>query len=83
MRYLAGRTGKQCRERWHNHLNPGIKKGDWTPEEDHIIITMQQTIGNQWAKVCTSLVYCTVCALNYTILISNVNLHVVFPILDY
>ena len=26
---FPGRTGKQCRERWHNHLNPGIKKGDW------------------------------------------------------
>jgi len=22
----AIRTGKQCRERWHNHLNPDIKK---------------------------------------------------------
>jgi hypothetical protein len=29
---LPGRTGKQCRERWHNHLNPGIVKGDWTEE---------------------------------------------------
>ena len=24
--FLPGRSGKQCRERWHNHLNPGIKK---------------------------------------------------------
>ena len=23
---LPGRIGKQCRERWHNHLNPAIKK---------------------------------------------------------
>lgn len=22
---LAGRAGKQCRERWHNHLRPDIK----------------------------------------------------------
>ena len=29
---LSGRTGKQCRERWHNHLDCGIKKGDWTEE---------------------------------------------------
>lgn len=29
---LPGRTGKQCRERWHNHLGQGIKKGDWTDE---------------------------------------------------
>lgn len=49
--HLMERTGKQCRERWHNHLNPGIKKGDWTEEEDRIILKMQKTIGNQWAKI--------------------------------
>jgi len=48
---LPTRTGKQCRERWHNHLGAGIKKGDWTEEEDRIIINMQRTIGNQWAKI--------------------------------
>ena len=29
---LPGRIGKQCRERWFNHLDPDIKKGDWTPD---------------------------------------------------
>jgi hypothetical protein len=24
---VPGRSGKQCRERWHNHLNPDIVKG--------------------------------------------------------
>jgi myb proto-oncogene protein len=28
--YLPQRIGKQCRERWHNHLNPKIKKCNWT-----------------------------------------------------
>ncbi len=31
---LPGRIGKQCRERWHNHLNPQISKDKWTEEED-------------------------------------------------
>ncbi len=35
---LPGRIGKQCRERWHNHLNPDIKKERWTDEEDLAII---------------------------------------------
>ena len=26
------RTGKQCRERWYNHLDPSVKKGEWTAE---------------------------------------------------
>jgi myb proto-oncogene protein len=25
-KHFKGRIGKQCRERWHNHLNPDIKK---------------------------------------------------------
>ena len=24
--FIKGRSGKQCRERWHNHLNPTVKK---------------------------------------------------------
>ena len=29
---MDGRSGKQCRERWHNHLSPHISKNDWTPQ---------------------------------------------------
>ncbi|KAH8380860.1 hypothetical protein KR093_005163, partial [Drosophila rubida] len=50
-RYLNGRIGKQCRERWHNHLNPNIKKTAWTEEEDKIIYNAHIKLGNQWAKI--------------------------------
>lgn len=50
-RHLNGRIGKQCRERWHNHLNPGINKGAWTEKEDRIIYRAHQQLGNQWAKI--------------------------------
>ncbi|XP_037938870.1 myb protein [Teleopsis dalmanni] len=50
-RYLNGRIGKQCRERWHNHLNPIIKKTAWTEQEDRIIFEAHQQYGNQWAKI--------------------------------
>lgn len=50
-RYLNGRIGKQCRERWHNHLNPNIKKTAWTEEEDKIIYQAHIELGNQWAKI--------------------------------
>ncbi|XP_055688024.1 myb protein isoform X7 [Lutzomyia longipalpis] len=50
-RHLKGRIGKQCRERWHNHLNPSIKKTAWTDEEDNIIYQAHQQWGNQWAKI--------------------------------
>ncbi|KAK5647466.1 hypothetical protein RI129_002358 [Pyrocoelia pectoralis] len=50
-RHLKGRIGKQCRERWHNHLNPNIKKTAWTEVEDHIIYQAHKEWGNQWAKI--------------------------------
>lgn len=48
---LPGRIGKQCRERWHNHLNPNINKEKWTNEEDEIIITLHKKLGNKWAEI--------------------------------
>nr|CAD7401193.1 unnamed protein product [Timema cristinae] len=50
-RHLKGRIGKQCRERWHNHLNPNIKKTAWTDDEDSVIYQAHKQWGNQWAKI--------------------------------
>lgn len=36
--YIPQRSGKQCRERWHNHLDPNINKKKWTTHEDMILI---------------------------------------------
>eukprot|EP01103_Thecamoeba_quadrilineata_P008147 TRINITY_DN1791_c0_g2_i2.p1 TRINITY_DN1791_c0_g2~~TRINITY_DN1791_c0_g2_i2.p1 ORF type:complete len:766 (-),score=172.20 TRINITY_DN1791_c0_g2_i2:141-2339(-) len=49
--HLKGRIGKQCRERWHNHLNPSIRKDAWTPEEEKIIIEQHHRLGNRWAEI--------------------------------
>jgi myb proto-oncogene protein len=39
---LPGRIGKQCRERWHNHLDPNIRKEKWSQEEDRLILAMHE-----------------------------------------
>ncbi|XP_076874771.1 transcriptional activator Myb isoform X2 [Brachyhypopomus gauderio] len=50
-KHLKGRIGKQCRERWHNHLNPEVKKTSWTEEEDRIIYQAHEKLGNRWAEI--------------------------------
>lgn len=48
---VDGRTGKQCRERWHNHLNPDINSDPWTESEDDMIMYMYKRIGSKWSTI--------------------------------
>ncbi|KAG8653611.1 transcription factor MYB3R-1 isoform X2 [Manihot esculenta] len=50
-KHLPGRIGKQCRERWHNHLNPEIKRTAWTKEEELTLIDAHKIYGNKWAEI--------------------------------
>jgi hypothetical protein len=46
------RTGKQCRERWYNHLDPKLKKKiPWNEEEDALLLHYQVEYGNSWTKI--------------------------------
>jgi len=48
---LASRSGKQCRERWHNHLDPNINKDVWTEEEEKIMNAAHKELGNKWSEI--------------------------------
>ncbi|GMH39281.1 hypothetical protein BSKO_07179 [Bryopsis sp. KO-2023] len=48
---LATRTGKSCRSRWFNQLDPGVKKEPFTTQEEAIIIEKQAEHGNKWALI--------------------------------
>ena len=48
---LESRNAKQCRERWHNQLNPKVVKTPWLEAEDQVILKMQARIGNRWATI--------------------------------
>ena len=50
-RQLKGRLGKQCRERWYNHLNPDINKAEWTEDEDNVLMEAHEELGNRWAEI--------------------------------
>ena len=49
--HFPNRSGKQCRERYKNHLRTDIKKGGWTLAEDKIIMDMVADYGNAWVKI--------------------------------
>ena len=48
-KYIPGRSGKQVRERWFNILEPSIKKGCWSYEEDLKIYELFAKYGSKWA----------------------------------
>lgn len=48
--YLPGRLGKQCRERWYNHLNPEVRKTGWSKEEEWVLFLLHRKYGNSWSN---------------------------------
>ncbi|KOO22409.1 myb family transcription factor, partial [Chrysochromulina tobinii] len=48
---LPSRIGKQCRERWHNHLSPSVKKESFSEDEDRAIMEAVAAHGTKWAHI--------------------------------
>ena len=51
-KYFPDRIGKQCRERWFNHLNPSVNKTSWSDEEEWILFIQHKRLGNKWSQLC-------------------------------
>ncbi|XP_024970417.1 transcription factor MYB93-like [Cynara cardunculus var. scolymus] len=54
---LAGlkRCGKSCRLRWTNYLRPDIKRGEFSQEEENVILHLHSVLGNKWSTIATRL----------------------------
>ena len=48
---IPQRTAKQCGVRWEHHLDPSIKKGAWSAEEDAILLHQYELLGKKWSKI--------------------------------
>lgn len=48
---ITKRTGKQCRERWYNHLNPSVNKKPWTNDEEEQLFELHKVHGNRWKDI--------------------------------
>ncbi|KDO22087.1 hypothetical protein SPRG_12073 [Saprolegnia parasitica CBS 223.65] len=49
--HLVHRNAKQCRERWHNQLDPTIRHTEWTGAEDRLVLLRQHELGNKWSAI--------------------------------
>lgn len=48
---LKNRNSKQCRERFLNHLKPGINPLPWTTEEDDLLLLLVGKYSSQWKLI--------------------------------
>ncbi|KAE8645759.1 transcription factor MYB10-like [Cucumis sativus] len=49
------RCGKSCRLRWINYLRPDVKRGNYSKEEEQLILQLHQQYGNKWSMIATKL----------------------------
>lgn len=50
-KFMPGRCGRQCRDRFNNYLSEDFRKGPWRPEEDELIVRKYKEIGPHWVEI--------------------------------
>ncbi|KAF5506288.1 Myb-like DNA-binding protein BAS1 [Colletotrichum siamense] len=48
---LQDRTAKDCRKRWFHSLDPSLRKGRWTPQEDQVLLSAYNRLGPAWHDI--------------------------------
>ncbi|KAJ3323007.1 Myblike DNAbinding domain-containing protein [Boothiomyces sp. JEL0866] len=48
---IVGRSGQQCMARYNETLDPSVKKGKWSAEEDELLQNGFQQYGKSWVKL--------------------------------
>lgn len=51
LRHVMLNSGKSCRLRWVNQLDPQIKTTVFTSEEDETLMATHMVFGNQWSHI--------------------------------
>ncbi|CAJ1947648.1 unnamed protein product [Sphenostylis stenocarpa] len=49
--HLPGRSGKSCRLRWFNQLDPRINRKAFSEEEEERLLNAHKVYGNKWAMI--------------------------------
>ncbi|KAK9277902.1 hypothetical protein L1049_027459 [Liquidambar formosana] len=45
------RCGRSCRLRWLNYLRPDLKRGNFSEDEEDLIIRLHALLGNRWSLI--------------------------------
>mmetsp|Transcript_11020 Transcript_11020/g.25921 ORF Transcript_11020/g.25921 Transcript_11020/m.25921 type:complete len:1068 (+) Transcript_11020:132-3335(+) len=57
--HARGKTAKECHDRWVRYLKPGVRKGQWTDQEDAIVVDAVSTSAEQpftrWSDLASKL----------------------------
>lgn len=47
----SARKPRQCRERWINVIDPSVRRGKWTIEEEFKILKLWKELGSKWHEI--------------------------------
>ncbi|KAJ0428240.1 putative transcription factor MYB-HB-like family [Helianthus annuus] len=47
----VSRSGKSCRLRWMNYLRPNMKHGNFSKQEDDLVIDLHNKLGNKLVQI--------------------------------
>ena len=56
------RCGKSCRLRWTNYLRPDIKRGNFTADEERLIVALHAELGNKYGRPACIAATCFFCS---------------------
>lgn len=45
---MGNKTKKQCRRRYEMYIDPNFNTGEWTPEEDKLLLELVEKYGRKW-----------------------------------
>ena len=49
--HMPNRTPRQCRDRWKHYISPEVITGNWTEEEDQLLMQKVEELGNRWSTI--------------------------------
>lgn len=48
---IEGKTPAQCAQRWNRVMQPNLRKGRWSPEEENALLNLVKTLGTNWKEI--------------------------------